>query len=114
MHKPESIPENETHKILWDFELQSDHQIPARRKDLGIINKEREIVVLWILRSQQTKVKIIKIEKRNKYLDLARELKKLWIMRVTVITIVIDSLGSVLGLKRAFEELEIGGWIETI
>ena len=27
MHKPESVLENETLKILWDFEIQKDHQI---------------------------------------------------------------------------------------
>ena len=30
MHKPESVLENKTHKILWDFEVQTDHLIPAR------------------------------------------------------------------------------------
>ena len=30
-HKPESVLENETHKILWHFEMQTDHLIPARR-----------------------------------------------------------------------------------
>ena len=38
MHKPESVLENETHKILWDFEIQTDHLIPARRPDLVLIN----------------------------------------------------------------------------
>ena len=27
MHNPESILENETHKVLWDFEIQTDLQI---------------------------------------------------------------------------------------
>ena len=30
MQKPESVSENETHKILWDFDLQTDHQMLAR------------------------------------------------------------------------------------
>ena len=34
-----------------------------------------------------------KIETINKYLYLARELKKLWIMRVTVIPVVVGALG---------------------
>ena len=25
MHKPESVLGNEMHKILWDFEVQTDH-----------------------------------------------------------------------------------------
>ena len=33
-NKPESILENEMHKILWDFEKQADHLISARQPDL--------------------------------------------------------------------------------
>ena len=42
MHNPESIPENETHKRLWDFQIQTDHLISARRPNLVIVNKKRE------------------------------------------------------------------------
>ena len=42
MHNPESVPENETHKLLWDFDIQADHLISARRPDLIIINIKRE------------------------------------------------------------------------
>ena len=34
MHNPESALENEAHKILWDFEIQMDQLISARRPDL--------------------------------------------------------------------------------
>ena len=27
MHKPESVLENKVHKILWDFEIQTNHLI---------------------------------------------------------------------------------------
>ena len=30
-HKPESVLENETLKILWDFVVQTDYLFPARR-----------------------------------------------------------------------------------
>ncbi len=33
-------------------------------------------------------------EKNDKYLDLARELKKLWNMKVTIVPIVIGALGT--------------------
>ena len=42
MHKPESILENEMHKFLWDFEIQTDFLILARRPDLVIVNKTKE------------------------------------------------------------------------
>ena len=33
MHNPESVPENETHMILWDFEIYTHHLISARPSD---------------------------------------------------------------------------------
>ena len=43
MHNPESVLENETHKIHLDFEVKADHLISAWRPDLGIINKKKRI-----------------------------------------------------------------------
>ena len=40
MHNPAPVLENDTHK-LWDFNIQTDHVIPARRPDLIIINKKK-------------------------------------------------------------------------
>ena len=37
MHKTESVPENETYNILWDFEIKTNHLILARIQDLVII-----------------------------------------------------------------------------
>ena len=42
MHNPESVLENETHKILYDFEIQTDYLISARRPNLMIVNKKRK------------------------------------------------------------------------
>ena len=38
MHNPLSVLENVTHKLLWDFKIQTDHLISAWRPDL-IISK---------------------------------------------------------------------------
>ena len=54
-------------------------------------------------------------EKKDKYLDLARELKKLWNMKVTIVPIVIGALGTITkGLLKGLEDLEIGGRVDTI
>ena len=46
-------------------------------------------------------------EMRDNYLDLARELKKLWNMKVTVIPIVISALGTVIKrLVQGHEDLK--------
>ena len=54
-------------------------------------------------------------EKKDKYLDLAIELKKLWNMKVTIVPIVIGSLGTITkGLLKGLEDLEVVGRVETI
>ena len=61
------------------------------------------------------RIKLKECEKRDKYLDLARELKKLWNMKVTIIPIVIGAFGTVTkGLLNGLEDLEVGGRVETI
>ena len=114
MHNPAPVRENDTHKLLWDFNIQTDHLIPAKRSDFIIINKKkREFEKLSILLSHRINLK--ESEKKDKYLDLARELKKLWNMKVTIVPIVIGALGTISkGLIKGLEELEVGGRIETI
>ena len=34
MHNPASVLENDMHRLLWDFDIQTDHLISARRPDL--------------------------------------------------------------------------------
>ena len=41
------------------------------------------------------RIKLKEREKKDKYFDLARELKKLWNMKVTIIPIVISAFGTV-------------------
>ena len=53
MHNPALILENDTHKLLWDFDLHTGHLILARRPDLKMINKKREFAKLSTLLSQQ-------------------------------------------------------------
>ena len=71
MHQPESVLENETQKILSGFQIQADHLISARQPDLVIVNKKKENFAVPVdhrLNWRKTK--------KDKYLDIARELKK--------------------------------------
>ena len=40
IHKPESVLENEEHKTLWNFEIQTDNLISARKPDQVLTNKK--------------------------------------------------------------------------
>ena len=116
MHNPPPVLENDTHKLLWDFGIHTDHLISARRPDLIIINNKKitcKIVNFAVPADHRIKLK--ECEKKDKYLDLARELKKLWDMQETIIPIVIGAFGTVTkGLLKGLEDLEVGGQVETI
>ena len=49
MHKPESVLENEMHKLHWDFKIQTDHIISARWPELEIVNKKKKKRTCWIV-----------------------------------------------------------------
>ena len=42
MHNPTSVLENDTHKLLWDFDIQTDYLISDRPPDLVIINNDKK------------------------------------------------------------------------
>ena len=42
MHNPAPVLENDTHKLLWDFDIQTDPRMLARKRDLIIINKKKK------------------------------------------------------------------------
>ena len=61
------------------------------------------------------RIKLKECEKKDKYLDLPRELKKLWNMKVTIVPIVIGAFDTATkGLLKRLEDLEGCGWVETI
>ena len=115
MHNLETAKKNEIHKLYWDFEIQTYHLILARLPDILIVNiKKRTCWIVEFTVPADHRVKLKEREKRVKYLDLARELKKLWNMLVIEIPIVIRALGTFLkGLEKELEDLEIREQEET-
>ena len=117
MNNPAPVLENITHKLVWDFNIQMDHLIPARRPDLMIIKKKKKknLQNVDFAVPADHKISLKESEKKDKYLDLARELKKLWNMRVTIAPIVIGALGTITkGLLKGMENLEVSGQVVTI
>ena len=48
MHNLESVLENVSQKILWDFEIERDHLMSARQPDQWLVNK-KEKRPCWIV-----------------------------------------------------------------
>ena len=85
MYIPESVLKNAMHKIV-DFAVPADHRVKFKES-----------------------------EKKDKYLNLAKELKKMWNMKAVVISIVVGAPGTVTKrLVKGQEDLKIRGWVETI
>ena len=60
------------------------------------------------------RIKLKESEKKNKYLDFARELKKLWNMKVIIIPIVIGVFGTVKkALLKGLDDLDVVERVET-
>ena len=103
--------------------IQTDPLIPARRPDLIILNKKKKkkrkekriCKIVDFAVPADHRINLKECEKKDKYLDLARELKKLWHMKVTIVPIVIGAFGTITkGLLKGLEDLEVGGRVETI
>ena len=78
LHNPAPVLEYDTHKLQWDFNIQTDHLIPARRPNHIMINKKkRTYKIVDFAVPADHRIKLKECEKKDKYLDLARELKKL-------------------------------------
>ena len=98
-----------------DYKIR-DYLISIRWSDLVIVNKKKNKWTCWIVDFAilaNHRVKLKESEKRDEYLDLAWELKKLWNMKV--ILIVIGVLGTISkGLVKGLKDLEIKRQVETI
>ena len=102
--KFKSVLEKETHKILWNTEIQREHLMSTRRWP-----RERERTCRIVNFAVPTDPKM-ELKKSKKYLDFTRELKKVWNLKVTVIPIVIGALRTVTeGLVKKLEDVEIRG-----
>ena len=75
MHNSKSVLENKTHKLLWDFEIQTDHL--TRPEDQTKKKKKKKKKENLPKKKENFSVTADHIEKKDKYLDFAWELKKL-------------------------------------
>ena len=116
-HKPESIMENENVKILWDFNVQTNHLIEHRRPDIVILHKrERRCDMIDVAVPGDKRVASKEQEKIDNYRELQREIKKIWNLReVRVILVVVGALGMTSKhLKNWLEKINIKSSIELL
>ena len=97
-----------------------DRLISTRRPDLIKIKKKkrrkkRTCKIVDFAVPADHRIKLKEYKKKDKYLDLGRELKKLWNMKVAIIPIVIGAFGTLTkGLLKGLEDLKVGRQVVTI
>ena len=87
--------ENEDYKILWDFSIQTDHVIEARRPDLVVVDKKRICKITDFAVPGDSRIEEKEKEKIEKYQDFGRELLEIWNVEVKIIPLVVSSLGAI-------------------
>ena len=80
---------------MWDFSIQNDHVIEARRPDLVVVDKERICKIIDFAVPGDSRIDEKEKDKIEKYQDLGRELQKIWNVKVKSIPLVEGSLGAI-------------------
>ena len=105
---------------MWDFSIQTDHDVEARRLDLVVVDKKRRTCkIIEFAVPGDSRIKEKKKEKIEKYQDLRRELQKIWNVKVKIIPLVVGSLGAKPNqffnrLKKTGITVEIGQVQKTV
>eukprot|EP00112_Aurelia_sp_Birch-Aquarium-sp1_P003300 Seg1367.7 transcript_id=Seg1367.7/GoldUCD/mRNA.D3Y31 product="Retrovirus-related Pol polyprotein from type-1 retrotransposable element R2" pseudo=true protein_id=Seg1367.7/GoldUCD/D3Y31 len=95
-HQPAPVVENDRHKLLWDFSMQTDRVIEHRRPDIVIVDwKEKECAIIDVASHGDQNIEDKEWEKISKYSELKLEVMRLWTIKTKVIPIVVGALGSI-------------------
>ena len=115
--QPEGVIENENFKLLWDFTIQCDRVIEARRPDIVWVDKKnKEVKIIDIAVPGDLRVKEKELEKIEKYQMLREEVGHVWqTNKVSVIPVVIGALGVISDkFERYMEKLDVKIAMDTI
>ena len=114
--QPDSVIETEQVRILWDFTIQTDNTIQARRPDVVIVNKiEKTCHIVDVAIPGDERVLVKETEKIEKYDELRRELERLWKVKAKVVPIIVGALGTVTrNLNSYLKEIGVNVTIQLI
>ena len=86
---------NDEYRILWDFSVETDHNIEARGSDMIVEDRKNRLCkIIDFAIPYDSRVDKEEAEKIEKDQDLAREIKKIWNTQVKIVPVVIGALGT--------------------
>ena len=81
---------------MWDFIIQTDDVIEARRPDLVVVDKEeRSCKIIDFAVPGDSRIEEKEKGKMEKYQDFGRKLQKICNVKVKIIPLVVGSLGAI-------------------
>ena len=80
---------------MWDFSIQTDHVIEARRPDLVVVDKKERSCKIIDFAVPGDRIEEKEKDKIEKDQELERELQKIWNVKVKIIPLVVGSLGAI-------------------
>ena len=96
LHQPEAVLDNSDYKLLYDFNIFTDHKITARCPDLVLMDKQLQCTKLIDVACMMDRHVVEKHrEKIEKYLVLAVELQTLCNTRIEIVPLVFGALGNI-------------------
>ena len=100
---------------MWLWHTHESPNLGQKTRPYNNQQKKRICKIVELAVPADHRIKLPECEQKDTYLDHARELKKLWNMKVTIVPIVIGVFGTVTKrLLKGLEDLEVGGQVETI
>ena len=116
-HVPENVLVNDCWKLYWDSIVLCDRIVEHRRPDIVVYDvKNRDVLIIDVAVPGDGRVVGKEREKRERYMFLAEEIKRLWNVRARVVPVVIGCLGclgpslkdslSVMGVTCSVVELQ--------
>ena len=108
-HFPEEIVEDDDVKLIWDINIQCD-VMEARRTNLILVDKKVKLcVTIDVPIPGDCRISEKEIEKIEKYQNLKRELKRLWLLKkVEVVSVVVADIGG------ALAKASVDGWTNLV
>ena len=85
---------NNSTKILWNFPIQTDHDIINNKPNITVVDKINKTVNLRSL-SQMTTITAINVSKKYEHIQLSCEIKTLWnLNKVQITPIIVGNMGT--------------------
>ena len=76
---------------MWDFSIQTDHVIEARRPDLAVVDKkEKSCKIIDFAVPGDKRIEENEKDKKENYQDFGRELQKIWNVELKIIPLAVS------------------------